>query len=104
MLPEQVRNRDPTFSLTDHTHDLGVSKATTHHHYAEKILIQKLLFLWGITGHEVWKYAFTKTKEDGTNFIPYYDMFSSGSNGSEKQLSIILTGIRSGIIHCRIPQ
>ncbi|MCC6104685.1 MAG: hypothetical protein LIV27_06105, partial [Acetobacter sp.] len=39
-------------SLADHTHDLGVSKAITLHQnllnsYAEKILIQKSLFLWG---------------------------------------------------------
>ncbi|MCP1213789.1 outer membrane protein assembly factor BamE [Acetobacter okinawensis] len=44
------------------------------------------------SGHEVWKYAFAKSKADGTNFIPYYGMFSSGSHGSEKQLSIIFNG------------
>ncbi|MCP1247165.1 hypothetical protein NKW54_14660 [Acetobacter cerevisiae] len=38
--------------MADHTHDLGVSKAITLHQnllnsYAEKILIQKPLFLWG---------------------------------------------------------
>lgn len=52
MLPAQVRNRDTALSLADHTHDLGVSKAITLHQnllnsYAEKILIQKSLFLWG---------------------------------------------------------
>ena len=52
MLPAQVRNRDTALSLADHTHDLCVSKATTLHQnllnsYAEKILIQKSLFLWG---------------------------------------------------------
>ncbi|WP_371440397.1 VIT1/CCC1 transporter family protein [Komagataeibacter rhaeticus] len=40
--------------MADHTHDLGVSKAITLHQnllnsYAEKILIQKSLFLRGIT-------------------------------------------------------
>ncbi|CCT61006.1 hypothetical protein APA386B_2P3 (plasmid) [Acetobacter pasteurianus 386B] len=52
MLPAQLRNRDTALSLADHTHDLGVSKAITLHQnllnsYAEKILIQKSLFLWG---------------------------------------------------------
>ncbi|AAW59648.1 hypothetical protein GOX2584 (plasmid) [Gluconobacter oxydans 621H] len=52
MLPAQVRNRDTALSLADHTHDLGVSKAITLHQnllnsYAEKILIQNSLFLWG---------------------------------------------------------
>ncbi|KDE18958.1 hypothetical protein AZ09_15095, partial (plasmid) [Acetobacter aceti 1023] len=52
MLPAQVRNRDTALSLADHTHDLGVTKAITLHQnllnsYAEKILIQKSLFLWG---------------------------------------------------------
>ena len=41
------------------------------------------------SGHEIWKYVFTKSKQNGTNFIPYYNAFSSGSNGKAKSLTII---------------
>lgn len=43
------------------------------------------------SGHEVWKYVFAKTRANGTNFIPYYGAFSSGTHGKAKTLSIIFT-------------
>ena len=41
------------------------------------------------SGHEIWKYVFAKTQQNGTNFIPYYGAFSSGSHGKAKSLTII---------------
>ncbi|MFT8885829.1 hypothetical protein [Acetobacter papayae] len=41
------------------------------------------------SGHEIWKYEFVKTKENGTNFIPYYGAFVQGQHGKAKTLNII---------------
>ncbi|OOL17683.1 lipoprotein [Bombella intestini] len=41
------------------------------------------------SGHEVWKYLFSKSRANGTNFIPYYSAFSSGTHGQAKTLLII---------------
>ncbi|NVN37848.1 hypothetical protein HUK81_13015 [Komagataeibacter swingsii] len=41
------------------------------------------------SGHEIWKYDFTTSHANGTNFIPYYGAFSSGSHGQMKSLTII---------------
>ncbi|GBQ79115.1 lipoprotein [Komagataeibacter intermedius NRIC 0521] len=40
-------------------------------------------------GHEIWQYDFMTTRPNGTNFIPYYGVFSSGSRGMRKSLTII---------------
>lgn len=41
------------------------------------------------SGHEVWKYNFSKSRQNGTNFIPYYGAFSSGAHGQSKTLLVI---------------
>ncbi|KDE19258.1 hypothetical protein AZ09_13245 [Acetobacter aceti 1023] len=44
MLPAQVRNRDATFSLMVHTHDLGISKAITLHQNLIILMLKKFSF------------------------------------------------------------
>jgi hypothetical protein len=44
MLPAQVRNRDATLSLADHTHNLCVSKAITLHQNLLILTLRKFSF------------------------------------------------------------
>lgn len=41
------------------------------------------------SGHEVWKYVFSNMHQNGTNFIPYYGIFSNGTHGKAKTLVVI---------------
>ncbi|MBV1829700.1 outer membrane protein assembly factor BamE [Komagataeibacter sp. AV436] len=41
------------------------------------------------SGHEEWQYSYEYSRQNGTNFVPYYGSFSNGTHGREKNLTII---------------
>ena len=41
---------------------------------------------------EIWKYSFAKVKVDGKSFIPFYGLFHNGTNGTNKELTMLFKG------------
>lgn len=44
------------------------------------------------SGKEIWKYSFAKVKVDGKSFIPFYGLFHNGTNGTNKELTMLFKG------------
>lgn len=71
-------------SIDQKIHDGETTKAQVRSFFGDPLSV-----VFTDSGHEQWRYEFTKGSVDGTNFIPVYNSLHQGTHGNVKTLIII---------------